>query len=86
MFKNLTEFSFKRTWKEALGFYLAYFFLGMMIAFFVGALMGINSAAQGGMDQIEHQASAIGITVVTIYCLGIACLLLAQKKLYKKFS
>ncbi|OGC05730.1 hypothetical protein A2526_05590 [candidate division WOR-1 bacterium RIFOXYD2_FULL_36_8] len=41
MFKNLIDFGYKRSALQALGFYLAYFFLLLMIISLVGAVMGL---------------------------------------------
>jgi uncharacterized membrane protein YoaK (UPF0700 family) len=85
MFKNLTDLSYKRNWKEAIGFYLAYLLLG----FILGAVAGAFMAAQSGattFDQGFNQGVSIGAMVGIAYSLIVACALLWKKKLYKNFG
>ena len=85
MFKNLTNFSYKRNWKEAVGFYLAYFLVGLILGGIGGALSGIQSGAST-FDEGFRSSLGVGAMVAIVYCLIIACLVLAQRKLYKNFG
>jgi hypothetical protein len=70
MFKKLGDLSVKRDWLGAIGFYLAYFFLGILIAMILGALFSNNSS--GGL--------VLGQKMAIIYCPLIALLILRAKK------
>jgi len=61
MFKNITDFGFQRNWKQAIGFYLAYFLLIVLTAAFVGAL---GAVVQGGNCQIAGYHSGIFVAVI----------------------
>ena len=85
MFKNLTNFSYTRSWKEAIGFYLAYFLVGLIL----GGSGGAWSAIQSGATTFDEGFSSglnAGAAVSIVYSLAIAILLLIQKKLYKNFG
>jgi len=91
MFKNLTNFSYKRNWKDAIGFYLAYLLLAVILGMIAGGLTGILMPSNAttfsqGFNQGLHQGVQIGTIVAVIYCLIISGLLLWQKKLYKNFG
>jgi len=92
MFKNLTNFSYKRNWKEAIGFYLAYLFIGSILGGIVIILLYGNSIKSGATTFSEAFYNSLrlsnrigGLVYSLIYSLSIAILLLIKKKLYKKF-
>lgn len=62
MFKNLTNLSMKRNWKEAIIFYVAYLILVLLIAFIVGIIIGIINP----YNVLEVSEKA-GIIIGTIY-------------------
>lgn len=62
MAKNLSNFSLKRNWKEALIFYLAYLLLGLLISFFIGAIFGIVNP-----EITDEGAIILGRIIGTIY-------------------
>lgn len=62
MAKNLSNFSLKRNWKEALIFYLAYLLLGLLISFFIGAIFGLVNP-----EFTDESAIILGRVVGTIY-------------------
>lgn len=85
MFKKLTEFSYKRNWKGAIGFYLAYLLLG----FILGGIFGILSTIQSGATTPSEGFDAgfkIGAIISIIYPLTISFIVLVQRKLHKNFG
>ena len=84
MFKNLTNFSYKRNWKEAIGFYLAYCIVGFILGGIGGAFSGIQSGATTFGEGFSS-ALRVGAMIAIVYCLAIAILVLVQRKLYKNF-
>ena len=85
MFKKLTDFSYKRGGKEAFGFYLAYFLVGLILGGIGGALSSVQSGATT-FSQGFNSGLGIGAMIAIVYCLVIACVVLAQRKLYKNFG
>lgn len=81
MFKNLTNFSYKRNWKEAIGFYLAYFLLTILLCFVLGAIAELI-----GIIDNFNQGVKLGNVTVIIVCLILCALLLKEKKLLKNFG
>ena len=74
MFRRLTDFGHQRTLVEALGFYLVYLILGIVVAAMLGALAGPltgNSGFEGGM------------LVGTVFAV-VACPVLSFAILFKK--
>lgn len=80
MFKNLTNFSYKRNWKEAIGFYLAFF----LVCIILGAIAGASVGISGAMD--VYKSRRAGTVVSVIFCLIVSGLLLKEKKLFKNFG
>jgi len=83
MFNNLTNFSYKRNWKEAIGFYLAYLLLGIILSGIVGGLAG---SGYNTFNQGFTRGVSVGPMVAVIFCLIISGLLLKEKKLFRKFG
>lgn len=81
MFKHLTDFSYKRNWKEAIGFYLAYFVSIVIVAFLGGVLFAIVSSVTAFSSD-----SRLGTIIAVLFCFAISCLVLVQRKLYKNFG
>lgn len=81
MFKNLTDFSYKRTNKEAFGFYLAYFLLLVLIGFLIGAVIGIVSTENA--FQLGLRAGQVFAIIFTV---GLSFMVLSKKKLLNKFG
>jgi hypothetical protein len=87
MFKNLTNFSYKRNWKEALGFYLAFGLLAM----FLGGLVGILQAAMSTGQDITvskylNEHGSLIMIMSSLYCFIVAIIILGKKKLFKNFG
>ncbi|MES2088037.1 MAG: EamA family transporter [Patescibacteria group bacterium] len=78
MFTHLTNFSYKRNWKEAVGFYLFCVFIVFIFGFFVGlslSMLGVN---------ITPYTQVVFVKVTSVvYCLTISSFLLKEKKLLK---
>lgn len=86
MFNKLTDFSYKRNKKEAFGFYLAYFFLALIIGACMGAVLNTSSSPMtfeegfnAGMDSVVLPA------VIMLYIATISVLVLIKRKLHHKF-
>jgi len=81
MFKKLTDFGYKRTALEAFGFYLAYFVLIILAAAFAGGVMGVLLPEETALAY----ANSAGICIALIMTVGLAILVLYEKKLHKDF-
>lgn len=79
MFKNLTNFGYQRSVKDAIGFYIAYLVLIIMI----GALFG---GILGAATQIDNVGLGAGTIVAVIVSLTLSFLILKRKKSLGKFS
>jgi len=77
MFKKLTEFGYKRTIWEAIGFYLAYLVLIFLTAAVAGAFLGAVLPA----EKVLAYSNLAGITIAFVMCLGLSGLILTKKKL-----
>lgn len=82
MFKNLMDFSYKRTTLEAIGFYFAFLFLTILIAGTVGAVLGMivgvqKAGAVGGMG---------GYCISIIFCTYLSFQIMREKNLFKSFG
>ena len=81
MFKKLTEFNHKRTSKEALGFYLAYLLLIVILSALIGGIFGLVI----GEGSIEL-GMRLGGFVAVVVCLVISFMLLSKKNLMYNFG
>ena len=81
MFKHLTNLSYKRSGKEALGFYLAYLLLIGLISALINAVIG--GATHYG--PLMHGVR-VGTVVAIILCTGLAYLVADAKKLTNQFG
>lgn len=87
MFKNLANFSYKRNWKEAIGFYVAYTFVGLIVGGIVSGLAGSLQLYSTGADKpIDVGLLALGDVLAIIYSLIISFMVLIQRKLHKNFG
>jgi len=84
MFKNLTNFSYKRNWKEAIGFYLSYLLLFIILGVIISVLIDILSGANT-FDQGLNIGLKVGMITSIIFCVITSGLLLKEKKLFKNF-
>ena len=87
MFKYLTNFSYKRNWKEAIGFYLVFFLVGIILGLVMAVFFILSSKET---VEIFSRGFYRGITIINvlsvIYCLVIFGFLLKEKKLFKNFG
>jgi hypothetical protein len=81
MFKKLTEFTYKRNFKEAVGFYFAYLLLIMILS---GTIAGISSALINSTDYFEF-GTRVGTVVGSISCIFLAFTILKGKNLLNNF-
>ena len=89
MFKNLTNFSYKRNWKEAIGFYFSY----MLLAIVLGIVLVIIfvPAISTGAITVNNYYNYEPLTEFAsyfscAYCAIISVLLLLQKRLWKNLG
>jgi len=76
MFKKLTDFSYKRTTQQAIGFYIAYFVATILVAMI---LSGIFASDFSGGAKIGSQLAIVVSLVLGFY-------VIQQKKLTKNFN
>lgn len=79
MFKKLMDFSYERTPLEAVGFYLAYFGLGLLIGSLMGGILGLLSFS-------VKVIVSLGILSAVVLSLTVSFLILHKKKLLNNFS
>src|SRR6185369_1445080 len=82
MFKNLTDFSYRRNWKEAVGFYIAYLIL-VILAAIVASLL-IPSDASNYEEGFNHGVK-VGTYVAALCSLIIPFIILKKKNLLSNF-
>jgi len=78
MFKNLFNFSYKRTPLEALGFYIAYMVIIIVVIFLVGSTVGQLTGTRGNFSLL---AIIPGVLLAAIFCLVLSFMVLVKKKL-----
>ena len=84
MFKRLVDFGYERTPREALGFYLAYFVLGILTGALSGGILGLFSSA----DSVQTGISAgvcIGAIIAVVLSVSVPLLVLYEKGLLNNF-
>jgi len=80
MFKNLFNFSYKRNWKEAIGFYLVYLFISIAVTLLLSTIQGILNELLG------VSTPNMFMLVSPLFCLIISILLLKRRGLLKNFG
>lgn len=90
MFKNLFNFGYKRNLKEAIGFYLAFSFLCILLYSLIGGLSLIGIGFVTGKSYTFKEGYAIGLKIGylsnIIFILTICGLLLTKKRLWSSFG
>lgn len=81
MFKNLTNFGYQRSAKEAIGFYIAYLALFMLIGAIFGGIGGLVA-----QNKTFDFGLRIGNIVAIITSLGLSFLILKEKNLLGSFG
>ena len=82
MFNNLTDYSRRRTTKEAVGFYIAYFVLILALSLLIGTLAGIVR----GNENSFNFGVQLGTMVATITSLTLSFLILNAKGLVSNYG
>ena len=81
MFKNLTTFSYKRSLKEAVGFYISYLVLTIVVSMALSVVLGVATGNENNFN--------FGVRVGTFTSMVLSGLLsfliLSKKKLMNKF-
>lgn len=83
MFKDLTNLGLKRTATQAIGFYLAYFLLILIVGFILG---GIGGAFMGDNENAFNIGANLGIVISIIITLILGFLILREKKLLNSYG
>ena len=81
MFGNLTDFAYKRSGKEAFGFYLAYLVLIIVSAGLLGGVIGLVMGEEGIAVGMR-----VGNLIAVFMCLAVSFVLLSKKKLTGNFG
>lgn len=84
MFNHLTDLNYTRSGKEAIGFYLAYLLLIVIVSAIAGAIFGSTGMmhSQNGF----YTGMKIGTLVAIISCITLSYLIIGGKKSSSKFS
>ena len=81
MFKHLKDFSYKRTGLQAVGFYLAWGALTLVVVGVLGFLFGLMLiSSQESTSQIATTGAHIGTFLAFVTTLVIACKIAVAKK------
>ena len=83
MFSQLTDLGFKRSALQATGFYLAYFFLGMLIGLLVGLFLGVLGLWDLNDGNTGEQ---IGASFAIPYCVAVAIGIGVKKGIVLEFK
>lgn len=81
MFQELINFKYKRTRKQAFGFYIFYLIIGGLLGGIISALAQLNSGADAQTQ--FNLGLKIGFVVSIIFCPVLSLLQLINKKLHK---
>lgn len=81
VFKNLTDFSYKRTGKEALGFYLGYLVLIIVVGAILGGTLGLAFG-----EQSFELGLRVGNIIAILVALGLSFMILSKKGLMNDFG
>lgn len=87
MFKHLIRFSYKRNWKEALGFYFAYLLLGMLLGGLMAVLLlTIFGSETKSFEEGFNEGIRVGTITGIVYTLTISVLVLLKRNLQYSFG
>ena len=81
MFSQLANFGFKRTAKQAFGFYISYLLLGLVLGFVVGGIAGLLDP-----DNSQQAGLLAGQIMVIPYVMTLAILVAVKRSLLKSFT
>ena len=82
MFSNLTSFGYKRSIKQAIGFYIAYFILVVITAGLAGGILGTVTRNNNSFDSGLSIGGVVGVALSMLICF----LVVKNKKQLAKFS
>lgn len=86
MFTKLTEFGYKRSGKEAFGFYIAYLFFGIVLGALAGALYAsVTLDGNSGYEDGVSAGQRVGGVISILYPLVLAFLVVTRRNLTKDF-
>lgn len=78
MFNKLIDFSYERSLIEALGFYISYLILGLILVLVIGGAIGLSIGLKNTNDEWGY---FMGRIIVIIFVLALSFLILYKKKL-----
>jgi hypothetical protein len=81
IFNNLTDLGYQRSTKEAIGFYIAYLFLIIIIGLLL--VFGLSAIVQ---NNTYNFGLVIGNIVAIVISLGVSLLILKEKRLLGNFG
>ena len=81
MFNNLMDFKYKRNGLQALGFYIVFFIIGVLLGGVVSGLIQFNSSAD--FQTQLNLGIKIGAYVALVYFTLLAFTIIIVKKIYK---
>ncbi len=82
VFKKLTDFSYVRSTKEAVGFYFAYFIMAVLI----GALLGATSALLFPKEDLMQLGIRVGNVIAILIASLLAIANLSKKRLTGEYK
>ena len=88
MFRNVFKFDLKRTWQQALGFYLVCLVIGLLLCTVAGAIAGIigcSTDKEHCKEVAGNYGSAAGFAVQIIYAYILTITILCKKNLLKSW-
>ncbi|MEC7865298.1 MAG: hypothetical protein VYD02_00120 [Pseudomonadota bacterium] len=85
MFKDLLLFEKERTPQEALGFYLAYLLLLLLLGGLLAFLIVPHDPSKTFAEEFQAGAS-VGWTTAVIFCLALSFMILYKKKKLQDFG
>jgi len=89
MFKELMNLKYKRSAKQAIGFYIVYFLIGILISAVLGGSIVFLLARMGMVPDTQAAISmgqVIGACCSMVYCFSLSLLILISKKIYTSVS
>ncbi len=86
MFKNLTNFNYQRSPKEAVGFFMAYFFFAFLFSILLGVIIGIINQLVWFMpsDIVIETGTILGVVLERIISIFFLFIFLSKKNLSHK--
>ncbi len=89
MFKELLNFEYKRSAVQAIGFYIFYFIIGIILSAVLAGLIIICLVKMGLVTDTQTSANVgrvIGACCAIIYYFALSSIIILRKKLYTSVS